>query len=91
MKVMAHMYDVPTEHTGTNMSYKAYKDPLNRRLKYLKDMIGAYRAALDTRHQKTPADLLVNFAKAQTERHEKSQKDLTRNALLELQALCNDT
>jgi hypothetical protein len=95
MKVMAHMYDVPTEHTGTNMSYKAYKDPLNRRAKYLKDnkwmqlledtawivlcasytanyedatifrvnarvvsMIGAYRAALDTRKQKTPADLL---------------------------------
>jgi hypothetical protein len=37
MKVMAHMYDVPTEHTGTNMSYKVYKDPLNRRAKYLQD------------------------------------------------------
>ncbi len=126
MKVMTHMYDVPTGHRGTNMSYKTYKDPLNRRAKYLKDkrwmqlledtvwivlcarytsnyedatifrvdprvvsMIGAYRAALEARHQKTPADLLVNFARTQEERRENSQTEQTRNALLELQALCN--
>ena len=35
-KMMAHMYDVPTQHTGT-MTYQAYKDPLNKRLKYLQD------------------------------------------------------
>jgi hypothetical protein len=147
MKLMAHMYDVPKHHTG-NMSYQAYKDPLNKRLQYLKDkewmklledtawivfcanysgdytqhmtfprvnprvvsMIGAYRAALETREQKTPADQLITFAKAQTESEDplattrpataparpisqtpadaKSGADeVTRNALLELQAL----
>ena len=35
-KMMAHMYDVPTQHTG-KMTYQAYKDPLNKRLKYLQD------------------------------------------------------
>jgi hypothetical protein len=35
-KMMAHMYDVPTQHTG-KMTYQAYKDPLNKRVKYLQD------------------------------------------------------
>jgi hypothetical protein len=105
----------------------AYKDPLNRRAKYLMDeqwmkllqdtawivlcaswaandedvaifqvnprvvsMIGVYRAALDTRQQKTPGDLLVNFAKANTEKHEDSKTNTTKMALLELRALCNN-
>jgi hypothetical protein len=35
-KTMAHMHDVPTQHTG-KMTYQAYKDPLNRRVQYLED------------------------------------------------------
>jgi len=109
------------------MCYVAYKDPLNRRPKYimhkqwmqllqdtawivlcaswtanyedatifqvnprLVSMIGVYRAALDTRQQKTPGDSLVNFAKSKTGKHEDSSTTTTKQALLELRALCNN-
>jgi hypothetical protein len=33
-KVIAHMYDVPTQHTG-KMTFQVHKDPLNKRVLYL--------------------------------------------------------